>query len=517
MFSWGRDQPTQDNVPYDGKLTFVRLRYTLGPGAAGRRGSRGEVPWAHDYPTSDIHMMKILNELTTVSPRIDGSNVLSLGDPELFNYPIAYMSEPGFWAMDDDEALALALYVRSTSSLAGPRAAVDSIAASGRAVIGAVDTTTLDDASRALLRRHAEELARGTTLTRRAETLARWEAAVLGAMVLLAAALLVTSSVVFVRNWSAQVSAPVEELVDWTRRIQRGEPLPPVRRDRVAPELAALRDALREMAAALDQARHREIERERLQAFRETARRVAHEMRGPLNAAQLALGRWTEQAGPNSDEARRVLEEETERLRRMADSFAAFGRLPEGPESEIDVTELMESVLTATVPPECPIGRSLEPGLMIRGRYEALRRAVQNVVRNAVQATDGRGIAVSAARAREGSRGPGAAGERNGSSPWAGWISTSVKPRRSRWLRSRRCTRSGVRSGTSRKSSFADATAGRTVFVPGPEYPEVRPQIVQVGWYRFRLTSWSPDRPSRNWSSPRSRCSSFGRMAAWAP
>jgi signal transduction histidine kinase len=44
------------------------------------------------------------------------------------------------------------------------------------------------------------------------------------------------------------------------------------------------------------------------------------------------------------------------------------------------------------------VGRSLEPGLRIKGRYEALRRAVQNVVRNAVQAADARGITVSASR-----------------------------------------------------------------------------------------------------------------------
>lgn len=294
--------------------------------------------------------------------------------------------------------VALALYVRSTASLAGPRAAVDSITASGRAFIATVDTAALDDTARGLVRHHAEQMARGAILTRRGELLSRLWAGSLGALVLLAAALVAALSVIFVRTWAAQVSAPVEELVDWTRRIQRGEPLPPERGDRVAPELAALRDALREMAVALDQARRQEIERERLQAFRETARRVAHEMRGPLNAAQLALGRLVGHADPNSEEARRVLAEETERLKRMADEFAAFGRLPEGPESEIDVTELMESVLKATVPPECPIGRSLVPGLVIRGRYETLRRALQNVVRNAVQATDGRGIAVSTAR-----------------------------------------------------------------------------------------------------------------------
>ena len=87
---------------------FVRVRYTMGfsgfGGSGGFRGSRGEPPWMHDYPTADIHMMKILNELTLSRPRIDGSNVLALDDPALFDYPIAYMSEPGYWSMSDEEA-----------------------------------------------------------------------------------------------------------------------------------------------------------------------------------------------------------------------------------------------------------------------------------------------------------------------------------------------------------------------------------------------------------------------------
>jgi signal transduction histidine kinase len=292
----------------------------------------------------------------------------------------------------------LALYVRSTGSPTGPRSALDSITVSGRAALSAVDTAALGDSARAALRRHAETIARGATLAHRAEALSRFYALLLGAGLLLAAALAVGLSMVLVRRWSAQVAAPVEELVDWTRKIQRSEPLPGGGNQSVAPELGTLRDALREMAAALDEARRQEVERERLQAFRETARRVAHEMRGPLNAAQLALGRLPAPSHPNSEQARHVLAEELGRLKAMADEFAAFGRLPEGPESEIDMAELVESVLTATVPADCPVGRSLEPGLRIKGRYEALRRAVQNVVRNAVQAADARGITVSASR-----------------------------------------------------------------------------------------------------------------------
>jgi hypothetical protein len=99
------------NIGYDGRLAFVRLRFAVGFNGFGRRGGGRELPWAHDYPTSDTHMMKILNELTTVAPHTDGSNIYSLDDPDLMNHPIAYMSEPGFWTMEDAEAKGLRNYL----------------------------------------------------------------------------------------------------------------------------------------------------------------------------------------------------------------------------------------------------------------------------------------------------------------------------------------------------------------------------------------------------------------------
>src|SRR5438445_4460852 len=87
------------------------------------------------------------------------------------------------------------------------------------------------------------------------------------------------------------------------------------------------------------------------------------------------------------------------------------------------------------------------------------------------------------------------AGQRDGGSPWLGAISTSAKPRRSRCLRRRRTTFSGVRSGTRRKSIFAVATAGRTVFEPGPVYPDTMPQIVHVGSKQCFLLSSTPVTP----------------------
>jgi hypothetical protein len=109
----GRGRPAvelADNPPYDGRVTFVRLRYSTGVGGFGRWGG-GEAGWAHDYPTADIHVMKIIDELTLMRGRTDGSNVFSLADPELHRHPVAYMSEPGYWTMEEDEVAGLRSYL----------------------------------------------------------------------------------------------------------------------------------------------------------------------------------------------------------------------------------------------------------------------------------------------------------------------------------------------------------------------------------------------------------------------
>ena len=101
----------QGNTPYDGRFVFIRLRYNSGFGGfGGRRG--GGPPWSHDYPRGEVHFAKILNEITYVRARADGSNILSLDDPELFKYPIAYMAEPGFWSMTDKEVDGFRAYLK---------------------------------------------------------------------------------------------------------------------------------------------------------------------------------------------------------------------------------------------------------------------------------------------------------------------------------------------------------------------------------------------------------------------
>ncbi len=91
------------DIPYDGRFTFLRLRWGGGGGGSSffNRGMRNA--WNHDYPRAEQHLAQILKEVTLIDIHTEGSRILTLDDPELFKYPIAYMWEPGFWSMTDFE------------------------------------------------------------------------------------------------------------------------------------------------------------------------------------------------------------------------------------------------------------------------------------------------------------------------------------------------------------------------------------------------------------------------------
>jgi hypothetical protein len=94
---------------YDGRVTFVRLRWQSDFGFS-RRGGFSSA-WNHDYPRAEQHLSLIIKELTAIDIRTDTSLVLTLDDPALFNYPIAFMWEPGFWNLTDREAESFRAYL----------------------------------------------------------------------------------------------------------------------------------------------------------------------------------------------------------------------------------------------------------------------------------------------------------------------------------------------------------------------------------------------------------------------
>jgi signal transduction histidine kinase len=193
------------------------------------------------------------------------------------------------------------------------------------------------------------------------------------------------------RLLAAQYAAPLTEIADWTRRIERHEALPATTDNSVAPEVATLRQSLRELQRGLEQARAAELEAERLRAFGEVARRVAHEMKNPLTPIRLAVRQLARRAPPEWQDELEVIAAESARLEAMAREFAELGRLPEGVAAAVDLRELLEDLLRNAVPESMDREFHGEETGTIEGYYDPLRRGFSNVLRNAVEACHGEG------------------------------------------------------------------------------------------------------------------------------
>ncbi len=99
---------TKFNVPYDGRFTFVRLRFSALEDWSSRWGDR---EWDHDYPVGEQNFMRIMREVSLLRPYMGGGNILAADDPELFKFPVAYLCEPGHWTVTDKEAASLRAYL----------------------------------------------------------------------------------------------------------------------------------------------------------------------------------------------------------------------------------------------------------------------------------------------------------------------------------------------------------------------------------------------------------------------
>jgi Domain of unknown function (DUF4159) len=100
--SAGPRQQALYQVPYNGSFTFTRIRY----GARGGQGLGGwgrSSAWNHDYPGADRNIQQILDEFTYLRSNTSGSNVVDLDDPRIFQHPILYMSEPGYWTATEED------------------------------------------------------------------------------------------------------------------------------------------------------------------------------------------------------------------------------------------------------------------------------------------------------------------------------------------------------------------------------------------------------------------------------
>jgi two-component system nitrogen regulation sensor histidine kinase NtrY len=288
--------------------------------------------------------------------------------------------------------LSWALTIQSGSTAEAMQLAVAETGNTGRVLIETIDTTQLPIEAREALTAHATALNAVLSRTQQISAYTKYLGAAATAALLLLGAIIVYAGSRIAGHLSRQLSRPIGELVEWTAMIGRGDPLPTEPPKKGAPEFGVLRDALREMSDELTYARARELEAERLRAFREVARRVAHEMKNPLTPMRFAVLQLAKTASPAQAESLEVLSVESARLEQLAKEFAEFGRLPEGPMAEVDLGELLEELTRTSLPAEVTTVVTLDPMTpRVMGHYDPLRRAFSNVLRNAAEAQEGRG------------------------------------------------------------------------------------------------------------------------------
>jgi nitrogen fixation/metabolism regulation signal transduction histidine kinase len=229
---------------------------------------------------------------------------------------------------------------------------------------------------------------------------------------LAAAALL--SAVLAAVLLSGRIARPVRELAEQSRRVAAGAPGVAVD----APggdEVGELAGAFNAMTAELRTSRERLLQTERVAAWREMARRLAHELKNPLFPIQLSIETlrraWDEPGGRERfaalfRESSDTVLDELQSLRRIIEEFSEFARMPRPELGPVDVAAVVEQVLALyqARAEGVRIEKDLPPGLgTVKADRALLSRALANLVANALEAMpEGGTLRVRAAAADDG-------------------------------------------------------------------------------------------------------------------
>ena len=250
------------------------------------------------------------------------------------------------------------------------------------------------------LRESRLQLAQAELARRSLLRLAPWGFATVASV---SAALLAAAALLLGRALSGRLERLTEAIAAYGRgELSRRVPEEP----RPGDELDLVIHRFNEMGAELDAQRRRLEVSEALAAWQEVARVLAHDLKNPLTAMRLSLARMSRAGDVPAERAAELvgaMEQELVGLVRLTESFSEFARLPPPHPRPLDLRVVVEEVSrlyreSGAVPVE------LAPGgpAPIRGDPDQLRRALGNLVKNALEASRAGDAPVRVELAREG-------------------------------------------------------------------------------------------------------------------
>lgn len=195
--------------------------------------------------------------------------------------------------------------------------------------------------------------------------------------------------------FSRRLSRPLEQLSDAASRVAGGA------RDVVVPELrgrdevATLTRAFNRMTLDLDEADERLRQSERVAAWREIARRIAHEIKNPLFPIQMSietLQKVWKRKHPDFeeifDESTATILEEVDRMKRIVTEFSNFARMPAPKPRDIDLADLSRQILQLHegAAEGVELRREGAEEVMAEVDPDQMRQALMNLVQNGIDA-----------------------------------------------------------------------------------------------------------------------------------
>jgi two-component system, NtrC family, nitrogen regulation sensor histidine kinase NtrY len=202
-------------------------------------------------------------------------------------------------------------------------------------------------------------------------------------------------------TWAARrVTRPVEQLVGAAREVAGGNwsAYVPVTS---ADEIGQLADTFNHMTHELIEQRERLVQSERVAAWRELARRLAHELKNPLFPLQLTvenLVRARQQSPKEFDEIFRestvTLLGEIANLKQIIARFSEFSKMPQPQFQSVQANELVQNAVRlhqaqfsaadhAVIACKLELAENLNP---VSADPDLLHRALSNLVLNAIDA-----------------------------------------------------------------------------------------------------------------------------------
>jgi signal transduction histidine kinase len=198
--------------------------------------------------------------------------------------------------------------------------------------------------------------------------------------------------------FAARVTRPVESLAEAARRVAAGDLSAQVEVES-SDELGELAASFNRMTEDLEHQKERTLQAERVAAWRELARRLAHELKNPLFPLQVTVENLmrAKQKSPEMfeevfHEGTATLLAEIDNLKTIIGRFSEFSKMPQPQRHPTQVNEVVQSVLRVfhaqlQEKNQIAVCTELAEALPeISADPDLLHRALQNLVLNAIDA-----------------------------------------------------------------------------------------------------------------------------------